>query len=92
MALELAEARQAGHTARCEGDQSLLAPGWSPCPGRQGGCCSDPGGRAWGLDKMVMVEVVWARVLKVEQRGCGDDLSEGVRTPRFLCSEELSER
>ena len=48
MALELAEARQAGHTARCEGDQSLLAPGWSPCPGRQGGCCSDPGGRAWG--------------------------------------------
>ena len=45
-----------------------------------------------GLDKMVMVEVVWARVLKVEQRGCGDDLSEGARTPRFLCSEELSER
>ena len=61
MALELAEARQAGHTARCEGGQNLRAPGWRSCPGRQGGCCRDPGGRAWGLDKMVMVEVVWAR-------------------------------
>ena len=30
-----------------------------------------------GSGQVVMVEVVWAHVLKVEQRGRGDDLSEG---------------
>lgn len=91
MALELAEARQAGHTARCEGGQNLRAPGWVPAlGGREAAAGIQVGGRG------VWTRWSWWRwsglVLKVEQRGCGDDLSEGARTPRFLCSEELSER